>query len=135
MYQNSRRIAACRQCAAWVDLNQRDGTCRRHAPQAGDTPDEVAHWPLTHTDDWCGEGLAATSTVQHEVRCEACVYWRRPPDGLFPYGRRDQLSEWWRHAGHCTRFSPLPLPVPGVRAFWRVTHATDGCFDGEAKQS
>jgi len=47
-----------------------------------------------------------------------------------PYGRRDQLSEWWAHAGHCTRFAPRPSSEPGNRGFWRVTHATDGCSDG-----
>jgi hypothetical protein len=98
--------------------------------------DEVAHWPLTHQGDQCGEGSVVEAGVASAVTCLNCVFWHAPPDGgLDPYGRRDQPTEWWKHAGHCTRFSPSPSSDAGYRAFWRVTHATDGCFDGEAGRS
>jgi hypothetical protein len=136
MKRISRGVVSCNQCACWANLNQRDGTCRRHAPNTSDTMDEVAHWPLTHKGNQCGEGIVAASAPPPSVTCRSCVFWHAPPDGgLDPYGRRDQLSEWWKHAGHCTRFSPRPSSNPGDRAFWRVTHVTDGCFDGEARQS
>jgi hypothetical protein len=133
MERTSRNIVTCNQCACWADLKVRDGNCRRHAPGVGETVDEVAHWPLTHSNDQCGDGIIAQAG-RRGVICAACTYWRRPPEGLFPYGRRDQLSEWWKHAGHCTRFAPWPSPNPGARAYWRATHETDGCFDGEAKE-
>jgi hypothetical protein len=116
-------------------VNQRDGFCRRHAPNTSGTIDEVAHWPLTHHDDQCGDGVAAEAASQPSTTCSGCAFWRSSPDGgLAPYARRDQLTEWWKHAGRCTRFSPSPSSDTGYRAFWRVTHMTDGCFDGAAKQ-
>jgi hypothetical protein len=134
MERSSRQVVRCHECACWAELNQLDGSCRRHAPNTSDTVDEVAHWPLTHLDDQCGEAIAAQTATRRGVKCNDCVYWRRPSGGLFPYGRRDQLSEWWKQAGRCTRFSPWPSPNPGARAYWRATHETDGCFDGEAKE-
>ena len=134
MDRGSNGVVTCHECAFWVDLNQRDGTCRRHAPAASDTMDEVAHWPLTHRGDQCGEGAPAKSGITG-ITCDKCVYWRAPPEGgLAPYSRRDQLSAWWSNAGHCTRYAPMPTPTPGYRAYWRVTHATDGCRDGATEQ-
>jgi len=128
----SRNVVACHQCAFWVGLNARDGTCRRHAPRPGDAIDEVAHWPLTHHDDQCGDSAVAGAAVEPRVTCSECIYWRTS-GGLAPYKRREQWSEWWAHAGHCTRFAPYPMAATGYRAFWRVTHATDSCCDGAIK--
>jgi hypothetical protein len=126
-------VVSCQECACWAKINQRDGSCRRHAPHVSGTIDEVTHWPLTHFDDQCGEAIDAQTSSTHGVACAACVHWRRQPDGLSPYNRRDQPSEWWRHAGHCTRFPPWPSSELGSRAYWRVTHETDSCFDGKSK--
>ncbi len=126
----SSHVVVCNQCAFWTHPGTHDGTCRRHAPETGDSVDQVAHWPLTHHDDQCGEGLEVEK-ARAMPRCSECVFWRWPPKGgLQPYDRRDQLSGWWAHAGHCTRLAPRPSSALGFRAFWRVTHETDGCRDG-----
>src|ERR1035441_3568644 len=91
MDRNSRGVVICNQCACWTNLNQRDGTCKRHGPNTSDTQDEVAHWPLTHEGDQCGEGIVAAVAAPSSMTCGDCVYWRSPPDGgLVPYGQRDQ---------------------------------------------
>lgn len=124
-------VVHCEECAFWTE---RSGVCRRHAPGASERTDEVAHWPVTHRGDQCGEGEPAQAGGQTLITCETCRFWRKPPTGgLKPYGRRDQLSEWWTKAGHCMRFAPRPSAAIGYRAFWPVTHMTDGCSEGVAR--
>lgn len=123
-------IVQCRHCALWEHFENADGFCRRHAPSAAETMDEVAHWPLTHAEDACGEGVPAASSETRPVPCRRCVYWHHNAAGIEPVQRRDQLADWWRAAGRCLRFAPWPSSDPGARAFRRVSHADDSCFDG-----
>jgi hypothetical protein len=127
-------VVYCENCVFWMDVNERSGVCRRHAPKTSETIDEVTHWPVTHREDQCGEGRLAHAEGDRPITCEMCRFWRKPPPGgLKPYSRRDQLSEWWTKAGHCVRMAPRPSASLGYRAFWPVTHMTDGCCDGEAR--
>ena len=64
--------------------------------------------------------------------CGQCGHWQTNPDGgLNPTDRNDKRMAWWRQAGLCVRRSPGPSSTPGNRAFWRATHTTDFCAEGE----
>jgi hypothetical protein len=39
--------------------------------------------------------------------------------------------EWWERSGYCTRYAPGPSSEEERKAFWRITHVTDRCGDGE----
>jgi len=51
----------CKTCCYWKDLVKPGGECRRNAPQsvtlqaAVDYTPQIAYWPATHEEDWCGE--------------------------------------------------------------------------------
>lgn len=135
MDRTSRGVVACPQCACWSKPGDLDGTCRRHAPKTSDTIDEVARWPLTHRTDQCGEGIPAKAFMRPAVTCRTCIYWRHKDGGIVPYNGRDQPPRWWLEAGHCTSFAPTPSVELGHRGFWRATHVSDGCFDGETDES
>lgn len=128
------KIVQCGHCAFWQQVDGVNGCCRRHAPSASENSDEVAHWPLTRADESCGEGIVAKASEFLVIRCDTCIYWRHVAEGMEPMLRWDRPSEWWRHAGHCIRFAPVPSREPGPRAYWRATNAVDGCFDGKPKQ-
>jgi hypothetical protein len=40
-------------------------------------------------------------------------------------------AEWWAASGYCTRFAPSPSADDDRKVHWRVTHAEDGCGDGD----
>jgi hypothetical protein len=47
--------------------------------------------------------------------------------------RRGVAPEWWDASGYCTRYAPSPTGTRGQNpTYWRVTHETDGCGDGDA---
>ena len=118
---------SCSECGYWRSVRKDEGACRRHAPDASERADEVAHWPQTHASQWCGEGRVGAASVV----CSQCVYWRRPAGGLQPVDRGDMPRPWWDSAGHCARRAPHPASVLGPRAFWRATSESDVCGDGE----
>jgi hypothetical protein len=129
-------IVPCQHCTFWEHISSSsEGRCRRHAPAFAEVINDVAHWPLTHAEDSCGEGVGTELAHAEFIKCSTCVYWRHRIGGVDPVQRRDQLEAWWREAGHCVRFAPQPSSEPGARAFWRVSHANDFCFDGSVKQS
>jgi hypothetical protein len=39
--------------------------------------------------------------------------------------------EWWAASGYCTRFAPAPTGEDKREVDWGVTHAGDGCGDGD----
>lgn len=120
----------CDSCAFWRRMEREGGSCHRRAPSTSSSGDEVAHWPRTHADDACGEWSPDRPIAT--LSCGDCVHWRHPKQGIIPLDRKDQLQDWWAHAGHCIRTAPSPDAQPGNRAFWRATHESDGCYDGEA---
>lgn len=122
-------ICHCADCIYWDHGEAAEGLCRRHAPAASPSMDEVAHWPETRAADGCGEGARGP---ERPITCTLCRYWSRPDSGLDPERRHDQPAAWWRHAGRCRKSAPFPAPEPGARGFWRATAAQDGCGDGEA---
>jgi hypothetical protein len=122
----------CAGCAFWRKLRENEGVCCRHAPEAPNRPEEVAHWPQTHSWQWCGEGIAA-APLSIGSRCADCIYWRHPDGGLNPVNRGDLQMAWWAHAGSCARHAPRPASEPGPRAFWRATKDTDYCADGASR--
>jgi hypothetical protein len=121
----------CGHCVYWQQVDDVNGYCRRHAPRASETMDEIAHWPLTRRGESCGEGKDGAAAAP--VKCEVCIYWRQVGAGIDPLVRRDQLSGWWRQAAYCVRYAPVPSRDPAPRAYWRATHTDDGCFDGKPK--
>lgn len=123
----------CAGCAFWHKKIEKEGLCRRHAPEASNRPEEVAHWPQTHSWQWCGEGVAA-APLSIGSRCADCVFWRHLDRGLTPVNRGDMPLVWWTHAGICARHAPHPDSEPGPRAFWRATQDTDFCADGVARE-
>jgi hypothetical protein len=49
---------ACAKCVFWEQLEEQQadlGKCRRHAPRSILVAD-IALWPTTKSEDWCGEG-------------------------------------------------------------------------------
>ena len=121
--------ANCGVCAFWRRLIEHEGLCARHAPEPSIRPEEAAHWPQTHSPQWCGEGVAAEG-MAISFQCADCIFWRRPEGGLNPVNRRDMPMSWWARAGICVRHAPRPVNEPGPRAFWRATLGTDFCGDG-----
>ena len=97
----------CAGCAFWHKKIEKEGLCRRHAPEASNRPEEVAHWPQTHSWQWCGEGVAA-APLSIGSRCADCVFWRHLDRGLTPVNRGDMPLVWWTHAGICARHAPHP---------------------------
>ena len=84
--------------------------------------------------DRCGAGVAMSNGEGPAVTaCEACVHWLQPNDTpLKPAFRQGRSTEWWARSGYCTRYAPSPSPdEERPRTHWRVTHAHDGCGDGE----
>ena len=126
-------LTMCDSCRFWQHGDTRSGFCRRHAPAASDRTTQVARWPETRAIDGCGEGEmdAARADILH---CRACVFWQRPGVGIDPTHRGDHAGTWWQQAGWCRRFAPVPDIEIGTRAFWRVTHEQDYCFDGSARR-
>jgi hypothetical protein len=108
----------CAGCAFWRKQRESEGLCCRHAPEASNRPEGVAHWPQTRS----------------RSRCADCVFWRHPDGGLNPVNRGAMPMAWWTHAGICARRAPLPDSEPGPRAFWRATQDTDFCGDGVARE-
>jgi hypothetical protein len=123
------RPTNCAGCAFWRKFREQEGVCTRHAPEASVRPEEVAHWPETHSHQWCGEGVAgkALSIGSH---CADCAFWSLPEGGLDPVNRRDMPMAWWARAGICGRHAPRPVSDPGPRSFWRATEGTDFCAEG-----
>jgi hypothetical protein len=83
----------CAGCAFWRKLRENEGVCCRHAPEPSNRPEEVAHWPQTHSRQWCGEGAAA-ALRSIGSRCADSVFWRHP--GLNPVNQGDMPMAWWR---------------------------------------
>jgi hypothetical protein len=123
------RPANCAACAFWRKFREHEGACTRHAPEASMRPEEVAHWPETHSRQWCGEGVAAEA-LSIGSHCADCAFWSRTEGGLDPVNRRDMPMAWWARAGICGRHAPRPVPEPGPRSFWRATQGTDFCAEG-----
>jgi hypothetical protein len=129
----SEAIIKCQTCRFWHGQDARAGVCRRYAPLAGDTPFDVARWPETRSGDGCGEGSGATVDDPARLTCGTCRFWDRPGIGIDPARRGDHLQAWWQQAGWCRRHAPRPGIAIGEHAFWRVTHASDHCFEGRPK--
>ena len=123
------RPANCAACAFWRQVRDSEGVCSRHGPQASTRPEEAAHWPQTHSREWCSEGVAAEA-LSIGCRCADCRYWRHPDGGLNPVNRGDMPMAWWARAGICALHAPYPASEPGPRAFWRATRDTDFCAEG-----
>jgi ribosomal protein L37E len=126
--------ADCAHCAFWRRMREYEGSCRRRAPEADQRAEQVAHWPQTHSRQWCGEGALAVSPAPAST-CADCRYWRHPEGGLNPVDRGDMPMAWWALAGYCARHAPKPVPEPGARAFWRATHSADSCGEGVSRRT
>lgn len=133
MQDPSNSHCKCGACVFWEHTDTHEGVCRRHAPATNENTDVVAHWPQTHAENGCGEGISADDPTFQPVKCAACIYWDQFTGGLIPANRRDQTADWWRRAGHCARYAPRPSRDPGVRAFWCATSANDSCADGKPR--
>ena len=103
----------CAGCAFWRKLRDNEGVCSRHAPEPSYIPEHVAHWPQTHSREWCGEGVVAAS-LSIGSHCADCTFWRHPDGGLNPVNRRDMPMAWWAHAGICARHAPRPVSTPAL---------------------
>ena len=132
MIDDAPRPANCGSCAFWRKLRENEGVCCRHAPHASHIAEEVAHWPLTRSWQWCGEGIAA-APLSIGSDCANCMFWRRPEVGLNPVNRGDMPMAWWERAGLCARYAPPPVREPGPRGFWRATLDIDFCAEGEPR--
>ena len=126
--------ANCAACVYFRSLPARDGLCRRHAPSPGHEAFEVARWPRVRPIDRCGAGAAVTDgSGPRVVSCRSCPHWLQPNDEpITPDYRKGLPVEWWAASGYCTRLAPSPGTDEERRICWKVTHATDGCGDGDA---
>ena len=92
---------------------------------------ELAYWPLVQPTDRCGAGETVNDGTE-TVACRQCIHWFQPGGvGIRPDYRQGLSVEWWEHSGYCTRFAPGPSSDEDRRAWFRVTHASDRCGDGE----
>ena len=126
--------ANCATCVFFPPIPAPGGRCRRHAPSPGHEEFEVAHWPKVRQNDRCGSGAAVTDgTGPCVVLCGSCAHWLQP-DGepVRPEYRMGLTVEWWAASGYCTRLAPSPTVDEDRLVHWKVTHATDGCGDGDA---
>jgi hypothetical protein len=99
-----------------------------------DRADVIAHWAMTKSREGCGEGVRLSAATSGLVSCGQCRFWRANPDGgLDPQNRGDARRAWWREAGHCVRCAPDPSSEPGYRGFWRATHISDTCGEGQVR--
>ena len=130
----SRLPTNCVGCVYYPALPEPGGLCRRHAPGPGQDAFEVAHWPKVQPSDRCGSGAAVTDgTGPGVVKCGACAHWLQPNgEPVRPDYRQGLPAEWWALSGYCTRLAPSPSTDEARRTYWKVTHATDGCGDGDA---
>jgi hypothetical protein len=125
-------VQSCGGCGFWARHGEHDGACRRHAPRPAERADAVAHWPMTRATEGCGEGAPRGPRTPALPHCDQCRYWRgNPGGGLTPQNRRDERQDWWASAGRCVRHAPGPSSDPGSRGFWRATHRSDSCAEGE----
>ncbi len=126
----------CGACAFWKETSRQDGTCLHNAPRPTERVDQIAHWPVTGRQDWCGEAAPHAADGPRVVGCRECRYWMQHGDaaGLDPQDRLDRRMDWWRDAGHCVRHAPGSASSPGLRGFWRATHGLDGCAEGRRRQ-
>jgi hypothetical protein len=126
--------ASCAACVYFPSLPAQGGRCRRHAPSPCQEAFEVARWPRVRQTDRCGSGAAVTDgTGPGMVTCVSCAHWLQPNgEPIRPDYRKGLAVEWWAESGYCTRLAPSPSSEEDRRAFWKVTHATDGCGDGDA---
>jgi len=89
----------CTSCAWWADLGDLIGQCRRHAPRPRSSSEEVV-WPITDSDDYCGEWEEADTDCDcdEDETCELCADDRVDEvfdaivDSLISPPRR----RWWR---------------------------------------
>lgn len=121
-------VQSCRDCAFYQPSVSR---CRRHAPGLGFEELELTYWPLVKPTDRCSDSAEITDGTD-TVSCGRCIHWLQPGGvGIQPDYRQGFSVEWWERAGYCTRYAPTPSNDEQRRAWWRVTHTSDRCGDGE----
>lgn len=119
---------ACKECAFYYVP---ESQCRRHAPGTTNEEFEITQWPTVSPKDRCGSGELVTdgSAV---VSCGRCLHWHQPGGvGVNPEYDEGIEPEWWAQTGYCTRFAPGPSGEEGRDTYWRVTHRTSACGDGQ----
>lgn len=88
---------------------------------------------MTARTDRCGSGSDGDDPEAARVACGRCIHWHQPGGKpLPPAERRGIAPDWWEESGFCTRYAPSPGAQRGQMTYWRVTHAGDGCGDGDA---
>ena len=114
-------------------MSQNGGMCRRHAPAPGVTEFDIVFWPLVGQQDRCGQGAAITNAEGPNVTlCRDCILWRQPNgEAVKPDYRMGLTAEWWSESGYCVHTAPSPSTEENQRRHWKVTHAAQGCGDGE----
>lgn len=120
-------------CAGCVYFRSGKKSCHRHAPGTASEEYQFTEWPLVRPTDRCGEGAeVGDGTGEQAASCGMCVHWWRPDDKPpAPAYGQGKPAEWWKDSGICTRFAPGPSGSEDREVFWRVTHITDSCGDGE----
>ena len=93
MTDESTRPANCGACAFWRKLRDNDGVCCRHAPRGRRIhPEQVAHWPQTHRQQWCGEGVVPRRRSRSGRTARIASIWRRPGTGA-PSGQSGRHAD------------------------------------------
>lgn len=106
--------------------------CTRHAPAPGREDFEIVYWPVVAPGARCGQGSARLRAEVIDYNCESCMHWFQPDGvGLKPDYRGGLSAEWWARSGYCTRLAPSPSSEEDQRISWKVTHAAQGCGDGD----
>lgn len=125
--------ANCAQCVFRPATPAPGGVCRRHAPSPGHEEHELVYWPPVRATDRCGDGASVMDGQgPGVVACRICDHWLQPDGrGIQPDYDQGLPAAWWAESGYCTRRAPSPSTEDDRETHWRVTHAEEGCGDGQ----
>lgn len=92
---------SCDTCTHWAALDDEIGQCRRHAPRPRPSTDDI-RWPVTDSDDWCGEWEPVDCDCDDDEVCGICG--PDPVDATFEQLVGTLIAQpkrrWWRrHRG------------------------------------
>lgn len=120
---------SCDTCNFVDERDPSDPRCRRHGNATAYEEFEIAHWPQVPKVRRCGQWQPRSATGA--TPCSHCAHWVHPEGGVRPDYLMGVEPEWWADSGLCTPFAPSPSGEDERRIYFRVTHSSSWCGDGD----